>query len=32
MVFGGATLFFGILPSPLFRLAVDAGRSLSGLF
>jgi NADH-quinone oxidoreductase subunit N len=32
LVFGGATLFFGIVPSPLFDLAVDAGRSLSGLF
>jgi hypothetical protein len=31
-VFGGATLFFGIVPSPLFDVAVDAGRSLSGLF
>jgi NADH-quinone oxidoreductase subunit N len=32
LVFGGATLFFGIVPSPLFDLAVDAGRSFSGLF
>jgi NADH-quinone oxidoreductase subunit N len=32
LLFGGATLFFGIVPSPLFDLAVDAGRSLSGLF
>jgi NADH-quinone oxidoreductase subunit N len=32
LVFGAATLFFGIVPSPLFDLAVDAGRSLSGLF
>jgi NADH-quinone oxidoreductase subunit N len=32
LVFGGATLFFGIVPSPLFDVAVDAGRSLSGLF
>ena len=29
---GAATLFFGILPSPLFNLAVQAGRSLTGLF
>jgi NADH-quinone oxidoreductase subunit N len=29
---GAATLFFGIVPSPLFDLAVDAGRSFSGLF
>jgi NADH-quinone oxidoreductase subunit N len=32
LVFGAATLFFGILPSPLFNLAVQAGRSLSHLF
>ena len=32
LLFGAATLFFGILPSPLFNLAVDAGRSLSHLF
>jgi NADH-quinone oxidoreductase subunit N len=32
LVFGAATLFFGILPSPLFNLAVDAGRSLTRLF
>jgi NADH-quinone oxidoreductase subunit N len=32
LLFGAATLFFGILPSPLFDLAVDAGRSLSQLF
>jgi NADH-quinone oxidoreductase subunit N len=32
LVFGAATLFFGILPSPLFNLAVQAGRSLSNLF
>jgi len=32
LLFGAATLFFGILPSPLFNLAVDAGRSLSRLF
>jgi NADH-quinone oxidoreductase subunit N len=32
LFFGAATLFFGILPSPLFNLAVDAGRSLTHLF
>jgi NADH-quinone oxidoreductase subunit N len=32
LLFGAATLFFGILPSPLFNLAVDAGRSLTHLF
>jgi NADH-quinone oxidoreductase subunit N len=32
LVFGAATLFFGILPSPLFNLAVQAGRSLTRLF
>lgn len=32
LLFGAATLFFGIVPSPLFDLAVDAGRSLSHLF
>jgi NADH-quinone oxidoreductase subunit N len=32
LFFGAATLFFGILPSPLFNLAVHAGRSLSQLF
>jgi hypothetical protein len=32
LFFGAATLFFGILPSPLFNLAVDAGASLSHLF
>jgi NADH-quinone oxidoreductase subunit N len=32
LVFGAATLFFGILPSPLFDLAVHAGRSFSQLF
>ena len=29
LLFGAATLFFGIVPSPLFNLAVDAGRSLT---
>jgi NADH-quinone oxidoreductase subunit N len=28
VVFGAATLFFGIIPSPLFRLAEHVGRSL----
>jgi NADH-quinone oxidoreductase subunit N len=28
VLFGGASLFFGIIPSPLFDLARDAGRSL----
>ena len=32
LLFGAATLFFGIVPSPLFNLAVDAGRSLTHLF
>jgi NADH-quinone oxidoreductase subunit N len=32
LLFGAATLFFGIVPSPIFDLAVDAGRSMSGLF
>jgi NADH-quinone oxidoreductase subunit N len=32
LLFGAATLFFGIVPSPIFDLAVDAGRSFSGLF
>ncbi|HEX7299492.1 MAG TPA: NADH-quinone oxidoreductase subunit N [Solirubrobacteraceae bacterium] len=32
ILFGAATLVFGIVPSPLFDLAIDAGRSFSGLF
>jgi NADH-quinone oxidoreductase subunit N len=28
VVFGAASLFFGIIPSPLFNLAEDAGRAL----
>jgi NADH-quinone oxidoreductase subunit N len=32
LLFGGATLFFGIVPSPLFDLAVNAGHSLGHLF
>ena len=31
LLFGAAVLFFGIVPSPLFDLAVDAGRSFIGL-
>jgi NADH-quinone oxidoreductase subunit N len=31
-VFGVATLFFGIVPSPLFDLAVKVGSSLTSLF
>ena len=31
-LFGAATLFFGIVPSPLFNLAVHAGDSLTQLF
>jgi NADH-quinone oxidoreductase subunit N len=31
VLFGAATLVFGIVPSPLFHLAIDAGRALSGL-
>ena len=32
VLFGAATVFFGIIPSPLFNLAVQAGKSLPGLF
>ncbi len=32
LLFGAATLFFGIVPSPLFNLAVHAGDSLTQLF
>jgi hypothetical protein len=32
LLFGAATLFFGIIPSPLFDLAVRAGSALPGLF
>jgi NADH-quinone oxidoreductase subunit N len=32
LLFGAATLFFGIVPSPLFNLAVQAGQSLTHLF
>ena len=31
IVFGAATIFFGIIPSPLMDLAQDAGRSFVGL-
>ena len=31
-VFGAATLFFGIVPSPLFDFAVKAGSALANLF
>ncbi len=31
-VFGGACIFFGIFPSPLFTFAAHAGRALAGLF
>jgi NADH-quinone oxidoreductase subunit N len=31
-VFGGATLFFGIFPSPLFDFAVKAGSAFANLF
>jgi NADH-quinone oxidoreductase subunit N len=31
LVFAAATLFFGIFPSPLFDLAVRAGKALGGL-
>jgi NADH-quinone oxidoreductase subunit N len=32
VVFGAATLFFGIIPSPLFDLAVRAGSALASIF
>ena len=32
VVFGAASLVFGILPGPLFDLAQDAGQALPGLF
>jgi hypothetical protein len=31
VAFGAATLFFGIIPSPLLDLADHAGRALGGL-
>jgi NADH-quinone oxidoreductase subunit N len=32
LVFGAATLFFGVFPSPLFDLAVKAGAAVGHLF
>jgi NADH-quinone oxidoreductase subunit N len=32
LLFAAATLFFGIIPSPLFDLAVRAGSALAGIF
>ena len=32
VLFGAASIFFGIFPSPLFQLAAHAGRALTGLF
>jgi NADH-quinone oxidoreductase subunit N len=32
VLFAGASIFFGIFPSPLFRLAAHAGRALTGIF
>ena len=32
VVFAAATIFFGIVPQPLFHLADHAGRAISGLF
>jgi NADH-quinone oxidoreductase subunit N len=32
VVFGAASVFFGIFPSPLFSLVAHAGHALSGLF
>jgi len=32
VVFGAASVFFGIFPSPLFNLAAHAGHALSGIF
>jgi NADH-quinone oxidoreductase subunit N len=32
VLFGAASIFFGIIPGPLFELAKDVGRSLPGLF
>ncbi len=31
LLFGAATLFFGVIPSPLFELAVQAGAALTNL-
>jgi hypothetical protein len=32
VLFGAASVFFGIFPSPLFHLVGHAGRSLTGIF
>jgi hypothetical protein len=32
VVFAGASVFFGVFPSPLFNLMAHAGQALSGLF
>lgn len=32
VLFGAACVFFGIFPSPLFRLAAHAGRAITGIF
>ena len=32
LLFAAASIFFGIFPSPLFKLAAHAGRALTGLF
>jgi hypothetical protein len=32
VLFGAATLVFGIVPSPLFDLAVKAGKAFPNLF
>jgi hypothetical protein len=32
VLFAGLSIFFGIVPSPLFHLAAHAGNALSGIF
>ena len=32
LLFAGASVFFGIFPTPLFELAAHAGRALTGFF
>jgi hypothetical protein len=32
LLFAGATIFFGIFPSPLFDFAAHAGHAIAGLF
>jgi NADH-quinone oxidoreductase subunit N len=32
VLFGAASIFFGIFPSPLFQLAAHAGHAISGIF